>query len=41
VYNPSTTLFLQQGEAQGAHTKNGFEMLELQAEAAWTIWNGA
>ena len=41
VYNPSTTLFLQQGEERGAHTKNGFEMLELQAEAAWSIWNGA
>ncbi|RZK28992.1 MAG: shikimate dehydrogenase, partial [Hymenobacter sp.] len=27
------------GQAAGAHIKNGFEMLELQAEAAWTIWN--
>jgi shikimate dehydrogenase len=23
----------------GAKTKNGIEMLHLQAEAAWDIWN--
>lgn len=40
IYNPRETLFLQRGDAAGAHTKNGFEMLELQAEAAWAIWNG-
>lgn len=39
VYNPSETLFLQRGRAAGAQTKNGLEMLELQAEAAWAIWN--
>jgi shikimate dehydrogenase len=39
IYNPRETLFLQRGHAAGAHTKNGFEMLELQAEAAWAIWN--
>ena len=39
VYNPSETLFLERGRAAGAQTKNGLEMLELQAEAAWTIWN--
>lgn len=39
IYNPRETLFLQQGHAAGAHTQNGFEMLELQAEAAWAIWN--
>lgn len=39
VYNPSETLFLQEGRAAGAQTKNGLEMLELQAEAAWAIWN--
>ncbi len=39
IYNPRETLFLQLGHAAGAHTKNGFEMLELQAEAAWAIWN--
>jgi len=39
VYNPDTTLFLQKGETQGARIKNGLEMLHLQAEAAWDIWN--
>lgn len=39
IYNPRETLFLQRGHAAGAHIQNGFEMLELQAEAAWTIWN--
>jgi len=39
IYNPSETLFLQRGRMAGAHTKNGLEMLELQAEAAWKIWN--
>ena len=40
IYNPRETSFLQLGQAAGAHTHNGFEMLELQAEAAWAIWNG-
>jgi shikimate dehydrogenase len=40
VYNPRETLFLQKGREAGAHTKNGFDMLERQAEAAWDIWNG-
>lgn len=39
VYNPGETLFLQKGRAAGAHVKNGFDMLERQAEAAWDIWN--
>ena len=39
VYNPSETLFLRQGLEQGAQTKNGLEMLHLQALAAWKIWN--
>ena len=38
VYNPRETLFLQKGREAGAHTKNGFDMLERQAEAAWAIW---
>lgn len=41
VYNPSVTLFLQKGAAQGTATKNGYEMLIGQAEAAWAIWNRA
>ncbi len=40
VYNPSETLFMAKGREAGAHTKNGFEMLERQAEAAWDIWHG-
>lgn len=39
VYNPAKTLFLQHGEAQGAHIINGLPMLIGQAEAAWKIWN--
>jgi shikimate dehydrogenase len=39
VYNPEKTLFMQNGELQGANTKNGLEMLHLQAEKAWEIWN--
>ncbi|MCB0515123.1 MAG: shikimate dehydrogenase [Chitinophagales bacterium] len=38
VYNPAETLFLQKGKKQGAATQNGLEMLHLQAEAAWDIW---
>jgi len=40
VYNPAKTLFLQQGEERGAAIKNGEEMLILQAEESWRIWNG-
>ncbi len=39
IYNPDETLFLKKGKAQGATTKNGLEMLLLQAEAGWEIWN--
>lgn len=38
VYNPERTLFLKTAEGQGAVIKNGLQMLELQAEAAWKIW---
>lgn len=40
VYNPAQTRFMQLGAAQGACTCNGMQMLELQAEASWRIWNG-
>ena len=40
VYNPELTQFLAQGATRGARIKNGLEMLELQAEAAWRIWSG-
>ncbi len=39
VYNPEETLFLKKGKAQETVTKNGREMLEIQAAAAWEIWN--
>jgi len=39
VYNPSKTLFLKKGEERGAVIKNGEEMLFLQAEESWRIWN--
>jgi len=38
IYNPEETLFLQKGKAKGAAIKNGFEMLVLQAERSWHIW---
>jgi len=39
VYKPAKTLFLQKGEAMGATIENGYEMLLIQAEASWKIWN--
>ena len=39
IYNPDETLFLKNGREKGARTKNGYEMLILQAEKAWEIWN--
>lgn len=39
IYNPNDTLFLQYGEKHGAATKNGIEMLLLQAFASWEFWH--
>ena len=39
VYNPEMTSFLKEGKSRGAQIKNGLEMLELQAEASWHLWN--
>jgi shikimate dehydrogenase len=39
VYNPEATTFMKKAAAQGANTKNGLEMLHLQAEKSWEIWN--
>ncbi|WP_214227407.1 shikimate dehydrogenase [Pedobacter sp. B4-66] len=39
VYNPEETTFLGKSKAQGASIKNGLEMLYLQAERSWYIWN--
>ena len=38
IYNPSPTHFLELAAARGAQTKDGLEMLHLQADAAWHIW---
>lgn len=39
IYNPAETRFLYEGKKHGAHIKNGLEMLKLQAEKSWEIWN--
>lgn len=39
VYNPEETMFMKKAAEHGAETKNGLEMLLLQAFAAWKIWN--
>lgn len=39
IYNPPMTKFLEFGKNVGGQVKNGLQMLELQAEAAWKIWN--
>lgn len=39
IYNPAETKFLSNGKTQGASTQNGQEMLILQAEESWRIWN--
>lgn len=39
IYNPEETLFLRKGKEKDATVKNGLEMLLLQAEEGWDIWN--
>jgi shikimate dehydrogenase len=39
VYNPIETMFLHLGKERGATVKNGMDMLYLQAEKGWEIWN--
>ncbi|MDL5049250.1 shikimate dehydrogenase [Oscillatoria amoena NRMC-F 0135] len=39
IYNPARTQFLQKAEIRGATIKNGLEMLHVQAEKSWQIWN--
>lgn len=38
VYNPQETQFLKWGKTFGAKTRNGLEMLHVQAEKSWEIW---
>lgn len=40
IYNPDATLFMKKGAEHGANTKNGLEMLLLQAFASWDFWTG-
>jgi len=39
IYNPEETLFLKKGREADAEVKNGMEMLNLQAEMSWEVWN--
>lgn len=39
VYNPEETAFLNKAKVQEAKIKNGLEMLYLQAERSWYLWN--
>ncbi len=39
IYNPARTLLMQRAEMRGATIKNGLEMLHVQAEKSWAIWN--
>lgn len=38
VYNPEETLFMYRAAEHGARTACGLEMLRLQADRAWEIW---
>jgi len=40
IYNPEETLFMKNGKKHQAKVKNGYDMLILQAEKSWAIWNG-
>lgn len=40
IYNPDETLFMRKGAEHGAQTKNGLEMLLLQAFTSWEFWHG-
>lgn len=40
VYNPGKTMFLKKGAERGAEIQNGYDMLVIQAEESWKIWNG-
>lgn len=39
VYNPQQTALMKAVQLAGGRAYNGLEMLHLQAEAAWEIWN--
>ena len=39
IYNPEITEFMYRGKQQGAQIKNGLQMLYLQADYSWKLWN--
>jgi shikimate dehydrogenase len=39
IYTPAKTLFLKKAELHGAAIQNGYDMLIIQAEESWKIWN--
>ena len=39
IYNPAETRFLQEGKQKKATIINGLNMLRLQAEKSWSIWD--
>ena len=39
IYNPDVTLFMKRGAQYGAKTKDGHDMLLLQAFASWEFWH--
>ena len=39
IYNPKETIFLKKAKEMECKIKNGFEMLKIQAEESWKIWN--
>jgi len=39
VYNPLETAFLKEGKQKGSIVINGLDMLKMQAEKSWEIWN--
>jgi shikimate dehydrogenase len=41
IYNPEKTLLLQEAEKKGCKILNGIEMLHLQAEKSWEIWQNS
>ncbi len=38
IYNPAITQFISKSMSRGAWTKNGLEMLKMQAIEAWKFW---
>lgn len=39
IYNPAKTVFLAAAEKRGATIENGSNMLAIQADESWKIWN--